>query len=134
MKKQILNLPDTNTIIRYLIKDDLDQFAIANTFFQNVLTGVEKALILESVLVECVYVLTKIYKVPRKEASDGMIDLLHYKGIQNQNRQELVSALTCFSENKLDIVDCLLCVCCKQDGRTLFTFDNDLKKLACSDT
>jgi predicted nucleic-acid-binding protein len=129
VKKPSLNLPDTNTIIRYLIKDDLDQYAIADTFFQKVLIGQEKAVILESVLVECIYVLTKIYKVPKKEAADIMIGLLHYKGIQNQNRIELVSALNCFSENHLDIVDCILCIFARQQGCTLFTFDQNLQKI-----
>jgi len=127
VKKPSLNLPDTNTIIRYLLKDDLDQYAIADTFFQKVLIGQEKAVIMESVLVECIYVLTKIYKVPKKEAADIMIELLHYKGIQNQNRKELVSALNCFSENNLDIVDCILCVFARQQGYALFTFDKNLQ-------
>ena len=129
MKKSNVNLPDTNTIIRYLIKDDANQYLIAEAFFTKVLTGEEKALILESVLVECIYILTKIYKVPKGEASVSLIELLHYKGIQNRDRNEFIAALSLFSEKNIDIVDCLLCARAKKNDYILFTFDKDLKKI-----
>jgi len=128
VKKPTVNLPDTNTIIRYLIKDDVNQYLIAEAFFAKVLTGEERALILESVLVECIYILTKIYKVPKGKASISLIELLHYKGIQNRDRNEFIAALNLFSEKNLDIVDCILCARAKKSDYILFTFDKDLKK------
>jgi predicted nucleic-acid-binding protein len=50
-------LPDTNVVLRYLLKDVPDQFARAEQFFEEVRTGKTKAVMLESVLVECVYIL-----------------------------------------------------------------------------
>jgi len=129
VKKSTVNLPDTNTIIRYLIKDDMNQYLIAEAFFTKVLTGEERALILESVLVECIYILMKIYKVPKEEASVSLIELLHYKGIQNRDRNELITALKLFSEKNLDIVDCILSARAKKSDYILFTFDKDLKKI-----
>jgi len=129
VKKSNVNLPDTNTIIRYLIKDDVNQYPVAEAFFTKVLTGEEKALILESVLVESVYILMKIYKVPKEEISVSLIELLHYKGIQNRDRNELIAALNLFSEKNLDIVDCILCARAKKSDYELFTFDKDLKKI-----
>lgn len=128
MKKPNVNLPDTNTIIRYLIKNDANQYLVAEEFFSKVMNGEEKVLILESVLVECIYVLTKIYKVPKEEASICLIELLHYKGIQNRDRNELITALKLFSEKNMDIVDCILCTRAKKNDFALFTFDKDLKK------
>ncbi len=52
--------------------------------FEKVRSGAAKALILESVLVECVYVLVKFYKVPRGEAAGKLEAILGYKGIVNQ--------------------------------------------------
>ena len=52
-------LPDTNVILRYLLADVPEQFTTAKEFFEKVRTGVEPAVISESVLVECLYVLTK---------------------------------------------------------------------------
>jgi len=85
---------------------------------------------LESVIAECIYVLTKIYKVPRDKAAGSLIDLLHYAGIANDDRQELIRALSLFSERGLDIVDCILFAKASAAGDHLLTFDADLNKLA----
>jgi len=128
VKNSTLSLPDTNTIVRYLVKDDIHQFTTADAFFTKVLNGTQKAVILESVLAECIYVLTKIYKVPREAAALSLSDLLLYKGIQNPDQEELRAGLNLFAETRLDIVDCILCAKARKNKATLFTFDADLKK------
>ncbi|MFZ3122027.1 MAG: PIN domain-containing protein [Thermodesulfovibrionales bacterium] len=130
MKRPAESLPDTNTIVRYLVADDAALHAKAKDFFDKVKHGSVKAVILESVIAECIYVLTKIYKVPRDRAAGSLIDLLHYKGIANGDQQELIRALTLFSERGLDIVDCILCAKAAAAGDHLFTFDADLQKLS----
>ena len=55
MSSSAKKLPDTNTIIRYLTKDEPSLYEKASVFFESVLAGDEKAVILESVLVECIY-------------------------------------------------------------------------------
>ena len=130
MKKSAESLPDTNTIVRYLVADDAALHAKAKDFFDKVKHGSVKAVVLESVIAECIYVLTKIYKVPRDRAASSLIDLLHYKGIANGDQQELIRALTLFSERGLDIVDCILCAKATAAGDHLFTFDADLQKLS----
>ncbi len=129
MKKPARSLPDTNAIVRYLVGDDHLQHVKAKEFFDKVKQGGAKAVILESVITECIYVLTKIYKVPRDRAAGSLIDLLRYKGIANDDQQELIRALTLFSDQGLDIVDCILCSKAASSGDHLFTFDADLNKL-----
>ncbi len=128
MTEQVKKLPDTNTILRYLLKDDIKLYEEASKFFENVRVGNEKVLILESVLVECVYVLTKFYNVPKAGASEKLKELLHYKGILNNDKKELIDALTMFASKSIDIVDCILCGKAKGYNMSLFTFDEDLKK------
>ncbi len=130
MKKPERSLPDTNTIVRYLVADDPVLHAKAKDFFDNVKHGSLKAVILESVIAECIYVLTKIYKVPRVRAAGSLIDLMRYKGIANDDQQELIRALSLFSERGIDIVDCILCAKAATSEDHLFTFDEDLQKLS----
>jgi predicted nucleic acid-binding protein len=54
---------DTNTIVRYLVADDPALHEKAKEFFDKVKHGGFKAVILESVIAECMYVLTKIRDV-----------------------------------------------------------------------
>ncbi len=130
MKRQERTLPDTNTIVRYLVMDEPVLHAKAKEFFDKVKNGLSKAIILESVVAECIYVLTKIYLVPRERAAASLIDLLHYKGIANDDQQELIKALSLFSEHPLDIVDCILCAKTLVGSNQMFTFDAALNKLA----
>ena len=130
MRKPARSLPDTNTIIRYLVKDNITLYTKAKDFFDKVKEGSEKAVILESVIAECIYVLTKIYHAPKDKASNSLIDILHYKGIANDDQKELIRALTLFSERNIDIVDCILCAKAVGSGDNLFSFDEELNKLA----
>lgn len=126
MKKPTRNLPDTNVLIRYLLKDVEPLFTKSKELFDRVREGGTKVVILESVIAECIYVLTKIYKVPRDRAAGSLIDILRYKGIANDDREELIRALTLFSERNLDIVDCILCVKAADPDTSLFSFDSKL--------
>lgn len=130
MSGNLSTLPDTNVILRYLLKDDVVHFAEAELFFEGVRTGKEKVIILESVLVECVYVLMKFYKVPRGKAVEALTGLLQYKGVVNRDRAVLLSALNVFGANNLDVVDCVLLARARATGQRIMSFDNSLKKLA----
>lgn len=130
MRKPARSLPDTNTIVRYLVKDNITLYTKAKDFFDKVKDGSEKAVILESVIAECIYVLTKIYQVPKDKASNSLIDILHYKGIANDDQKELIRALTLFLQRGIDIVDCILCAKAVGSGDSLFSFDEELNKLA----
>jgi predicted nucleic acid-binding protein len=129
VKKPARSLPDTSTIVRYLVADDPALHEKAKEFFDKVKHGGVKAVILESVIAECMYVLTKIYKVPRDRAAGSLVDILRYKGIANDDQQELIGALTLCSERGLDIVDCILCAKAASAEDHLFSFDADLNKL-----
>ena len=94
-------LPDTNVVLRYLLRDNPEQCEQAERYFESVRTGGKKALLLESVLVECIYVLTKFYKVPKKEAADSLSALLRYKGFVNSDKEALLAALTLFAAEQL---------------------------------
>ncbi len=128
MKRLEKRLPDTNVIVRYLVKDDLELYKKARIFFDKVKTGEESAVILESVVAECVYVLTKVYKVPKEKVAESLTNLLRYRGIINEDRAELIKALTVFVERSLDIVDCILYAKARSKNIKLFSFDEDLNK------
>ncbi len=128
MAKAANYLPDTNTVLRYLLRDVPEQFDEAERFFESVRSGAKTAIILESVLVECVYILMKFYKVPKVETANILIGLLQYKGIVNQDKSGLVDALRVYADNNLDIVDCVLIAKARIGGQQVFSFDKALKR------
>ena len=127
MKRRV-SLPDTNFILRYLLRDNESHFTEISEFFEKVRIGKESILISESVLVECLYVLTKHYKVPRAEAAKSLVGILIYKGVVNPDSNVLSKALACFAETALDPVDCILLQKAAIEGHTLLTFDKALLK------
>jgi predicted nucleic-acid-binding protein len=123
-----ITLIDTNVILRYLLKDNIDFYDTVVIFFENLKIGTEKAIILESVLTECVYVLIKFYKIPKDETIRQLYELLCYKGIVNKDKKELKDALIFFSEKNIAIVDCILWAKAKNNNMELLTFDKILQK------
>lgn len=121
-------LPDTNVILRYLLADIPEQFAEAKTFFEEVRTGGEKAFLLESVMVECTYVLTKYYQVPKERVVATLTELLQYKGVVNADKDTLVACLRLYGDNALDVVDCMLLAKAESAGGSIFTIDKKLKQ------
>ena len=128
MAKSIL---DANVILRYLLRDDEALFEKASVFLERVKAGEEAALIPESVLAECLYVLLKIYRVGRRVISEKLRGLFAYKGVVNPDKRNLIDSLELFGKTQLSIVDCIICSTSMNSGIPLFTFDEDLKK-ACA--
>ncbi|HBG04472.1 MAG: hypothetical protein A2075_13270 [Geobacteraceae bacterium GWC2_58_44] len=122
-------LPDTNFILRYLLRDIEEQFAEADAFFENVRVGRATALVAESVLVECLYILTKYYRVSRADIAVSLTNLLLYKGIQNKDKEVLTQSLALFAETSLDPVDCILAARAAVAGNSVLTFDKALNKV-----
>ncbi|MCM0081124.1 PIN domain-containing protein [Geomonas sp. Red32] len=127
--RKLAALPDTNFILRYLLRDIEDQFREAETFFEDVRSGKTAALIAEFVLVECLYILTKYYGVPRTAASSNLTALLQYKGVANPDKAVLVKSLRLFAETPLDPVDCILAAQSALAGHRVMTFDKELKRV-----
>jgi len=123
------SLPDTNAVLRYLLRDVPEQYQPAEQYFESVRTGAEKAHLLDSVLAECIYVLTKYYKVPKQEAADSLSALLRYKGFVNHDKDALLEALSLFATESVDMVDCVLAATARHGNMKIFSFDQKLNKL-----
>jgi predicted nucleic-acid-binding protein len=130
MAKNANFLPDTNVLLRYLMRDVEEQYELAAGFFDEVRTGKKSVLILESVLVESIYILTKFYKVPKREAAEVLKGLLQYKGVANKDKAALSAALTLYADKNLDLVDCVLITQAQHRSAEVFSFDKALNKEA----
>lgn len=122
-------IPDTNILLRYLLQDHDEHYHEAEAFFEKVRNGETEAIVLESVLVETVYVLNKYYAVPREAIADTLKDLLRYKGVSMHDREKMMKALDLYALDVVEMVDCLLAVHGREKGSSVLTFDKKLMKL-----
>ncbi len=126
MKPVIL---DTNVILRYLLKDNAQLYKQAVILLSPVKSGTAKAHVLEGVLVECVYVLLKVYSVSRQEIVSALTGLLNYPGVVNSDKERQKQSLVLFRDYNVDIVDALIHVTATENNWEIASFDRDLRKL-----
>ena len=120
---------DTNLVLRHVLGDDPKQAAAVKSVFDALRSGEKAALLLESVLAECVYVLLHYYEVPKEEVVEKLDGVLRYPGIVNRDKHDLREALKLFGEHALDFVDCVLVTKARIGALELLSFDEKLKKM-----
>lgn len=123
-------LLDTNVIIRYLLGEETEHGKSARDIFNKIEPGAVKAIILDAMFTECVYILEKVYKVPKALIAENMTGLLQYKGLNMDNKAELIQALEYYKDKNLHVVDCLLAATAQAHDIELFSFDAELSKFA----
>ena len=121
-------LLDTNVIIRFLIGDDEDFLAKSIEYFQEIEKGSLQVEILEGVLMEAFFVLTKFYKLPKDEVILDLKTILSLDGIVNSDKIIFHEALTIVDAKNIDFVDALICAKSRLQGYGKLSFDHDMEK------
>jgi predicted nucleic-acid-binding protein len=118
-----MSLVDTNIILRYLLNDipELSEKARLELKSSNVR-------ILTQVVAEVIYVLSKIYKINRKEISENLLKIFSLDGVIVENEEIVVFAIAEYGNSKLDFVDELLYAHSKIRGIMVKTFDSGLQE------
>jgi len=122
---------DANVILRFFLADDEKKFLKAKELFKKIEFGEEEVLLTEIVFVEVMWVLHKVYNVPRKEICSKYLKLLNYKGLKTVFDKEIFSeSLILYAEHPIDIQDIFLSVLAKHKEGIIISFDKtDFKKL-----
>ena len=124
-----MTLSDTNIILRYLLNDEPVLSAKARSYWEKVKDGTTRARLTEGVLMECVYVLQRFYKVPRDSIGTTLASLLAYKGLDSSNLDLFRASLDVYSQTKLDFVDCILYARVEAGEGCVISFDAKLDSL-----
>lgn len=114
-------MADANTMIRCIVGDDEQKIMD----FQKVRSS-QKVIYTLEVIAEVVYVLTKVYKVPRKEVSIVVQQFLRARNIVCVNAQIAIRSLQLFAENRLDFVDNVLLAYHQIKGIKIYSYDHKL--------
>ncbi len=121
-------LIDTNIIIRFLVGDHSDHLAQSSAIFARIESCEIEAEIVDSVLMEAFFVLTKFYKLPKVEVISDLKRILSLEGIVNDNKLILFETLSIIENKNIDFVDALLCAKVRLQGMNVLSFDSDLKR------
>ena len=121
-------LLDTNIIIRFLTGDNEKFLEQSILYFKDIEKGSLQVEILEGVLMEAFFVLTKFYKLPKSEVIQDLKTILALDGIVNHNKIILHEALNIIDNKNVDFVDALICAKSNLQNYGKLSFDSDIKK------
>ena len=121
-------LLDTNVIIRFLIGDDEKFLAQSIRIFEQIESSKIQVEILEGVLMEVYFVLTKFYRCDKAGVINDLKTILAFDGVDNHNKAILFETLSIIENKNIDFVDALICAKSKLQGYEKLSFDKDVKK------
>ena len=123
------NIPlvDANIVLRYLLNDDAKLSPQAKAIIDQDVTQLP----IEA-LCEVVFVLTRVYNVPRENIRDSLENFFKQTDTILPNREAVLAGIHFFAETKLDFVDCILAGYCRAENAQVKTFDHALQRLLTS--
>lgn len=115
---------DANFILRYLLHDQEQHLEKA----KEVLEG-HNVFIPFEVCAEVVYVLEKVYQVPRKKIQEALDLLFSYPNISTIDRAVIRKALAIYQDKKIDFVDTILVAYHRETKAVIHSFDKKVNQL-----
>lgn len=122
-------LLDTNIIIRFLIWDWWELFEKSKKIFGQIEDEKIYVEILDCIVSECVYVLESFYEQSRSVISENLKKMIILNWVINDNKLELIEALSLYENKNIDFVDALIVSTCNIWNYKSLSFDKKLNKL-----
>lgn len=102
-----IGLVDTNLLTRHLLDDHPDHSPRATAFVSKVERGEVVATLADTVVFETVYVLERVYKLPRAVIRDGVLPLILLPGMNLGGKQIYRRVFGWYAEHRhLSFADC----------------------------
>ncbi|AFM11598.1 PIN domain-containing protein [Turneriella parva] len=116
---------DTNCILSYVTDRNTQQQAIMQPYFEQCSNGTVQFFILESVKVEMVYVLDRVYRVPKPTIGQLLRDLFSSPGINYAVNTDETEEFAFWPDKVKDYGDAVLAHYAKKSQLPVMTFDRD---------
>ena len=99
---------DTNLLVRYITRDDAEQYRRARAFLETDCTQSEPGFVNAVVLCEVVWVLKAAYAASKDEQAQVLERLLDTRQLRIAHRDAVVQAVRDFKAGTADFADCLI--------------------------
>lgn len=107
---------DTNVIVRYIMQDDPEQLAQAIEVIEGQLSDEDPGFITQIVLVETVWVLKTVYRIPKAGLISVIDGLLTTRQLRVEGSELVVRALRSYRVGNGDFSDALIATVCAANG------------------
>lgn len=119
-----MEIIDANIVLRYLLNDHETLSKKSAKILEN-----KSVHFPFEVCAEVVYVLEKVYNVPRKDITNSLTILLDYPNISTSDVNVLKEALIICSDKNIDFVDSILIAYNHISGVIIHSFDKKVNNL-----
>lgn len=115
---------DTNVLVRFLVRDDKRQAETIYRVFKKAESDREVFFVPLLVVLETVWVLESVYKIPRKEILDSVNELILMPILKFETQPAILNFISAARETKMDLSDLLIAHSAKFSGcECVLTFD-----------
>lgn len=122
---------DTNVLLRFLIKDEPAQSALAFELIRTRCTEADPGFVSLVAVAELAWALDKVYRLERKELGDALQALFLSPCFLVQSSGEVFQAVDLYRKGEMDFHDALIGLAGRQHGcATTFTFDRGAARSA----
>lgn len=119
---------DTSIFIRLLVKDNEKKLEECINLFSLVEEGKLIPYISSTVVSEIIFVLTKIYKIPKASVISDLQNIFRFRNMTIIEKTNSIKAILLFKEHSIKYGDCLISTQVPK-GVTLVTYDTDFSKI-----
>ena len=121
---------DTNALVRFLVRDDQNQFEKARKLLKREVSNGRRVFINQLVLLETEWVLRSRYGLAKTQMLETISRLLDAPDIQLEDEPAVEEALFIWRDANADFADCLIGARNRRLGcRATVTFDKKASKL-----
>jgi predicted nucleic-acid-binding protein len=121
---------DTNVLVRFLVRDDQNQFEKARKLLKREVSNGRRVFINQLVLLETEWVLRSRYGLAKTQMLETISRLLDAPDIQLEDEPAVEEALFIWRDANADFADCLIGARNRRLGcRATVTFDTKASKL-----
>ena len=124
----MVSLIDANVIIRFLVKENSEQYNKSIDIMHDIEDALLKVEILSEVMMEVLFIMTKYYKAPLLDIVEDLKSILLLDGVVNENKYILIGTLNMMCDKNIDYVDALICTKSALQGYGKISFDKDVMK------
>lgn len=115
---------DTNVLVRFLVRDDERQAKTIYRIFKQAESDKEVLFVPLLVVLETVWVLESVYKIPRQEIIDSINELILMPILEFETQSAILNFVSSARETKMDLSDLLIAHSTKFSGcECVLTFD-----------
>ncbi len=123
-------LIDANVILRYLTKDPPAMAEAALKIFDEARNGKISLSIIPITVAEVVWVLGSFYGYSKQQIAETMTQFLMCEGLEVENLDLLIEALSLYHEKNLDFADAVLATTALRKGpKVVYSFDRHLNRV-----